>query len=66
MICAVYARKSTQQNGVSDEEKSVTRQIALCRAFAERQGWQLDNAHVFSDDAVSGAEFARRPGLVRC
>lgn len=27
MICAIYARKSTEQNGVSEEEKSVTRQI---------------------------------------
>jgi hypothetical protein len=27
MIAAVYARKSTEQNGVADEEKSVTRQV---------------------------------------
>ena len=27
MIAAIYARKSTEQNGVGDEEKSVTRQI---------------------------------------
>ena len=27
MIAAIYARKSTEQNGVADHEKSVTRQI---------------------------------------
>ena len=27
MIAAIYARKSTEQTGVNDEEKSVTRQI---------------------------------------
>ena len=26
MFCAIYARKSTDQNGVADEAKSVTRQ----------------------------------------
>ena len=29
MIAAIYARKSTEQNGVGEEEKSVTRQVAL-------------------------------------
>jgi DNA invertase Pin-like site-specific DNA recombinase len=64
MTAAVYARKSTAQNGIADEDKSVVRQVALCRAFAERQGWRLDDAYVFSDVAISGAEFSRRPGLV--
>jgi hypothetical protein len=27
MIAAIYARKSTEQNGVADEQKSVARQI---------------------------------------
>jgi hypothetical protein len=27
MICAIYARKSTAETGMNDEEKSVTRQI---------------------------------------
>ena len=35
MIAAIYARKSTEQNGVSEEEKSVTRQIAHARTYVE-------------------------------
>ena len=31
MIAAIYARKSTEQHGVSDEEKSVTRQVEHAR-----------------------------------
>ena len=41
MIAAVYARKSTEQNGVGDEEKSVTRQIEHARAYAARKGWTV-------------------------
>ncbi len=65
MISAIYARKSTEQTGVADEEKSVARQIAHARAFAGARGWIVDDAHVYQDDGVSGAEFANRPGLVR-
>src|SRR5215471_6470733 len=32
-VCAVYARKSTEQNGVGDEAKSVARQIDQARAY---------------------------------
>ncbi len=66
MIAAIYARKSTEQNGVADEEKSVTRQIERARAYAVRKGWTVADAHVYSDDGISGAEFGdRRPGLAR-
>jgi hypothetical protein len=34
MIAAIYARKSTEQTGVADEQKSVTRQIDHARAYA--------------------------------
>jgi hypothetical protein len=34
MIAAIYARKSTDQNGVGDEDKSVTRQIEHAKAYA--------------------------------
>jgi hypothetical protein len=30
MIAAVYARKSTDQNGVAEEQKSVAQQIEGC------------------------------------
>jgi hypothetical protein len=34
MIAAIYARKSTEQNGVADDQKSVTRQIQHARQYA--------------------------------
>ena len=64
MIAAVYARKSTEQN-VSDDGKSVTRQIDLARAFIQRRGWTVADEHVYVDDGISGAEFENRPGLAR-
>jgi site-specific DNA recombinase len=65
MITAIYARKSTEQN-VSEDAKSVTRQITLARAFAEAHGWIVAEAQVYSDEGISGAEFDdRRPDLAR-
>ena len=64
MNAAIYARKSTDQ-GVADEDKSVTRQIANARAYAASRGWQVLEECVFVDDGISGAEFAARPGFVR-
>ena len=61
---AIYARKSTDQH-VTDEQKSVARQIEHAQAYAQRHGWTVDPAHVFVDDGISGAEFAARPGFVR-
>src|ERR1051325_10603271 len=63
MIAAVYARKSTGQSGVDDEQRSVARQVANAKAFAARRGWTVDDRHVYIDDGISGAEFKRRPGL---
>ena len=37
MIAAIYARKSTDQNGVGEEEKSVARQIEHAKAYAPRR-----------------------------
>lgn len=65
MIAAIYARKSTEQAGVADEQKSVARQVEHARAYAARHGWQVAEAHVYVDDGISGAEFANRPGFVR-
>lgn len=66
MIAAIYARKSTDQAGAGDKSESVERQVAHARAYAERKGWIVADAHVYADDGISGAEFGdRRPGLAR-
>jgi DNA invertase Pin-like site-specific DNA recombinase len=64
MIAAIYARKSNEQR-VADEQKSVERQVAHAREYAQRKGWIVNEAHIYIDDGVSGAEFARRAGFVR-
>ena len=65
MIAAIYARKSTDQSGVSDEQRSVARQVEHARAYAARKGWSVLDEHVYVDDGISGAEFANRPGFLR-
>jgi DNA invertase Pin-like site-specific DNA recombinase len=65
MIAAIYARKSTEQNGMSDEERSVARQIEHAKSYAARKGWAVAEEHVYADDGISGAEFERRPSLMR-
>ncbi len=49
--CAAYARFSSDRQSPS----SITDQIRKCREFAERQGWCLDDQHIYMDEAVSGA-----------
>src|SRR5262245_19837125 len=65
MIAAIYARKSTDQSGVADEQKSVARQVEHAKAYANRKGWTVADEHVYIDDGISGAEFANRPGFLR-
>src|SRR6188472_1086609 len=65
MTAAIYARKSTDQSAVADDQKSVARQIDHATAYAIRQGWAVDDRYVFVDDGISGAEFANRPGFLR-
>src|SRR5687768_6521318 len=64
-IAAIYARKSTDQTGVADDQKSVTRQVEHARVYAVSKGWTVDAECVFVDDGISGAEFANRPGFLR-
>jgi DNA invertase Pin-like site-specific DNA recombinase len=64
MSCAI-ARKSTDQIGVADEQKSVARQIDNARGYVRRRGWIVADEHVYVDDGISGAEFANRPGFLR-
>src|SRR5690349_19549708 len=64
-LAAIYARKSTEQIGTADEAKSVARQVEHARSYAARKGWAVDEACVYVDDGISGAEFANRPGFLR-
>ena len=63
MIAAIYARKSTDQK-VSDEAKSVVRQVENARAFAAKNGWVVEDRFIFVDEGISGAEFAKRPAFM--
>ena len=64
MLAAIYARKSTDQT-VVDQEKSVARQIEHASTYAARKGWNVDDAYIYTDDGISGAELTKRPGFLR-
>src|SRR5713101_1701917 len=65
LVAALLARKSTEQVGVTDEQRSVTRQIDHARAYALAHDWVVRDENIFVDDGISGAEFRKRPGLTR-
>ncbi len=65
IVAALYARKSNEQTGVSDKEKSITRQIEHGKAYALGKGWRVAVEHIYSDDGISGAELVNRPGFTR-
>jgi DNA invertase Pin-like site-specific DNA recombinase len=65
MFAAVYARKSTEQAGVTDNQGSVARQIEHAQQYAHRKGFAVDDSLIFVDDGISGAEFANRSGFLR-
>ncbi len=56
MRAVIYARYSSEQQS----EHSIDDQIRLCRARAEREGWQVVES--YTDYALSGAT-TKRPGL---
>ena len=65
MIAAIYARKSTDDSDRNEDARSTSRQIERAREYAARKGWAVDEQYVFSDDAVSGAEWQQRHGFNR-
>ncbi len=65
MIAAIYARKSTEPHGIGDDTKSVTRQIEHGTLYAASKGGSMAEEHIYVDDGISGAEFAKRPGFLR-
>src|SRR5712691_13555125 len=65
LLAAIYGRKSTDQVGVSEEQRSVTRQIEHARQYAAQHGWLVREDCIYVDDGISGAEFVKRPGFLR-
>lgn len=63
MRCAIYARKSTDDNGIESDLKSVARQVEHARRLAAERGWTVAEEHIYVDDGISGAKFKHRPGL---
>jgi len=64
MISAIYARESTEERGVSEEDKSCDRQILHAKKYAQQKGWTVANQHIYPDNGVSSAEFVKRPGFI--
>jgi hypothetical protein len=65
MTAAIYARKSTEQSNIADDQRSIVRQVENARAYAAANGWTVQEAFIYQDDGMSGAEFVRRPGFLR-
>jgi len=53
---AIYARKSTAQEGKTEEELSTARQREHALAYGQAQGWTIRPEHVWIDEAVSGTK----------
>ncbi len=62
-MIAIYERKSTEPIGVSEDQKSVTRQIERATGYVTRKGGCVDEELEYSDDGISGAKFVKRLGL---
>jgi site-specific DNA recombinase len=56
---AIYARFSSDRQ----RDRSIDDQVALCRAFAERNGWTVTS--IYADYAASGSTVHRRPEFSR-
>jgi site-specific DNA recombinase len=56
---AIYARFSSDKQN----ERSIDDQVSFCRGLCERAAYTV--AHVYSDQAVSGASTVHRPGWQR-
>jgi site-specific DNA recombinase len=56
--CAIYARFSSDRQSLT----SITDQIRKCREYAAREKWEVLDAHIYVDEAISGAS-TEREGL---
>src|SRR5947209_19008183 len=59
MRAAIYARVSTER---PDRQQTIDSQLSALRAWAEAEGHELSDRHVFRDEGHSGARLDR-PGL---
>src|SRR3954447_24689646 len=59
MRAAIYARVSTERQ---ERQQTIESQVAALRAWAEAEGHELNDRHVFRDEGHSGARLDR-PGL---
>lgn len=60
MRVAFYARVSTERQ---QQAQTIEQQVAQLRSHvAARDGWEVDEAHIFRDDGFSGGKLVR-PGL---
>lgn len=62
MKAAIYARMSTDKQSAD----SPADQIARCREYAKRHGWQVVEDLVVTDERISGAAIVDRPALRAC
>jgi site-specific DNA recombinase len=63
---AIYARKSTTEGERAQKQKSVTQQIDAAQRFIAIRRWSVDaGAHIYKDDAVSGANTVGREDFER-
>ncbi len=60
MRAAIYARRSTEEH----QESSLEVQVEQARRWIEAKGWTVSPAHVYQENAVSRAEFKKRPKLL--
>lgn len=58
MRVAIYARYSSDRQ----RPASIEDQIRICRGYADRQGWQVLEDHVYTDAGLSGELATKRPG----
>jgi site-specific DNA recombinase len=59
MRVALYARVSTQRQAQS---QTIEQQLERLQAYAQEQGWQVTQEHIYRDEGYSGASL-NRPGL---
>ena len=60
MKAAIYTRRSTELH----QDLSLELQRSEAEAFIRSKGWSFAEEHVYVDDAISRAEFKKRPGLI--